>query len=437
MLKRWIIVLTLILSFGLTTLAMASPVSLVLWTWHEPQLKLIGKMIPTYIAENPNVKIEAMTIAGGEYWRKVMLAFAGENPPDLLKVMQDNFRLWIPEVTPFPNDMFPRTQMRKDVFACDTFFYEHHGSEYAGRMYAMPNGLMGGAMFYNLDMMADAGFTEADYPKSWEDLRILGKKLTKFDSKGNMEIAGFGFNGRWTAMFVDFIYQMGSYLLNEDGTKSNFRTPEALKIVNFLYDLTFKDKVTSPLFPSYSELFQAEKTPMTYCWTWFGGFIEAMAGEKLKWGVSTIPTPSGKYLPAIGRVSNELGWAVPKNIASAKKREAFKFMKWLMYNNDYQVANAKMLGVVPSMLIAWKDPQIVSDPLIQVLAKTATYGVFPGEMGEGLWLAVGHLEERAYAGVSAKENIEAVATELDESLAKTPASLCIERLYKPHLVELK
>jgi len=54
---------------------------------------------------------------------------------------------------------------------------------------------MASGIFYDKDQWAEAGLTEEDIPKTWDQLIAVAQKLTKVDDNGKMTVAGFGFNG--------------------------------------------------------------------------------------------------------------------------------------------------------------------------------------------------------------------------------------------------
>ena len=47
-----------------------------------------------------------------------------------------------------------------------------------GKVYYIDYGIMTGSVYYNKDMWEAAGLTDADYPKTWDEMREVAKKLT-------------------------------------------------------------------------------------------------------------------------------------------------------------------------------------------------------------------------------------------------------------------
>ena len=73
---------------------------------------------------------------------------------------------------------------------------------------------------YNQSMFEEAGITE--FPKSYDELVEVAKKLTTYDANGNVDRAGFLFgqsNGRFDQTFFAILAGMGGSLMNEDYTE--------------------------------------------------------------------------------------------------------------------------------------------------------------------------------------------------------------------------
>ena len=97
-------------------------------------------------------------------------------------------------------------------------------------------------MYYNTDMWAAAGLTEADIPTTWDEFREVAKKLTIRDENGNLVQAGFSYNGGIQGDVLGMKYQYGQNLFNEDGTASI--NNEAMKnVITRLHDMYVVDGV--------------------------------------------------------------------------------------------------------------------------------------------------------------------------------------------------
>ena len=55
-----------------------------------------------------------------------------------------------------------------------------------GNIYYADYGLSTGMYYYNKELWAEAGLTDDDIPKTWDEFIEVAQKLTKFDENGNM-----------------------------------------------------------------------------------------------------------------------------------------------------------------------------------------------------------------------------------------------------------
>ncbi len=422
----------LLLSFGLIigltncrVVRAQDTVTLTSWDWYGLRMELLEEKMKQYEGLNPGVKFETAVFPSAEYWKKVLISFAANTSPDMMQFHQDRLGLYKDLLEPFPEDLFPIEELREEYWA----FHERYEFE-EGKLYYLPQGMMCAMMWYNSELWQDAGLSEADYPKTWEDLREVAKKVTEYSPKGEIDIAGFAFNKRWDALFVDFNYQSGGWFFTEDGKATAWDTPEGLKAVNFLYELVYKDKVNSPDFLHHQEAFKTKRAVMDYNFTHFAGFLDTQTD--IKYDVSVSPTPTGESLPARGRNANELFLAVVNSVGAQEKEEAFKFMKWLTGEDDFWIKINKLLGTLPAQKRLWLNPEVMeNNPAVRILTEQIPYTIFCGEMVGEVYAELKRMEARIYSGMSPEEALRITSAEADKVLKERSSAWVAERLYSP------
>jgi len=90
-------------------------------------------------------------------------------------------------------------------------------SYYEGQLIAVPYIRSTPLFYYNKQMFAEAGFTEA--PKTIEELIEVGRALHQVDENGETVRWGFALLNDPGWFIQNMIYQMGSNLVSEDGTR--------------------------------------------------------------------------------------------------------------------------------------------------------------------------------------------------------------------------
>ena len=81
----------------------------------------------------------------------------------------------------------------------------------------MDYGLSTGMYYYNKDLWAEAGLTDDDIPKTWDEFIEVAQKLTKFDENGNMVQAGYNYNNYFNSTVIGLNYQFGDNLSPRTG----------------------------------------------------------------------------------------------------------------------------------------------------------------------------------------------------------------------------
>ncbi|MDO5049820.1 MAG: sugar ABC transporter substrate-binding protein [Actinomycetaceae bacterium] len=113
----------------------------------------------------------------------------------------------------------------------DNFYFLKNGV-FDGKQYAIPL-IVGGArvLFYNKDLLEQAG---AEPPTTWEEFIDAGVKLKEAGIKPYTASWGDPARGSMNSLFFPFVYQAGGDLFAEDGSTTNFDSPEVLEAANFI-----------------------------------------------------------------------------------------------------------------------------------------------------------------------------------------------------------
>ncbi len=417
-------VAALLFSWVTIPTANAEKMTLSLVDWHEPRMILYEKKTKEYEQVNPEVKIETTIIPWSEFWQKALAgAAAGQVLGDVMQFHNAQTSTFMGLLEPYPEDLFPLDEMREEFFAFDQAYV------FDGEFYFYPGGIMSPLMFYNKKMWDESGI--AEFPKTWEDLRATAKKLTKYSETGEIDIAGLAFNGAAGFIWDDFNYQMGGWTYSEEGgTRVEWDTEEGRKVATFIWELMFKDKVNSPGFLDWSEAFGTEKSAMVYGWTWFRGWMDVTYPD-VEYIVSVLPTPDGDMCPAVARNNYECELAIPKATPEDKKKEGFKFIKWLFDDDQLFIDMNIALARVPGRLSLWDDPQITGDKVLGVLAKQVPYTVFPGEYPARISDPLTRMEDAIRNEMDPLEALKMAEEDANMLLADKPVDWVVERQYSP------
>lgn len=420
MTRRLLAALVLVLSLALPVLA-AEEITLVVWDWQGFRNDQLKPYAEEYSRLNPHIKFEFQIVPLAQYPDRLTAALAAGVAPDLLHFHNKYTSQFVPFLEPFPEDLFPIEKMREEYLAFDQAFII---DEEEGRFYFLPAGIMTGVIFYNKDLWVEGGL-EPDI-RTWDELRVAGRKLTRRADDGTLEIAGLSLRGaEWTGL-TDMIYQQGGWLFNKDGTRAYLDTPEARRAYEYFSEVFFVDR-SSNLHESGFDIARGNIATQ-YKWAWYR---EPLDESDVNYGVMAIPTFTGSMLPAVGRNNYEPSFAVPKGLKPGHTEAAFEFLRWLYEQDGYHIEINK--GRIPGKLSLWSHDAVRFDPTLQVLATMAPYTIFPGELPGYQWeqpmgaLASDFVNQKNAPEILLKQTEDLI----NARLAETPAAWVVERRYTP------
>jgi multiple sugar transport system substrate-binding protein len=148
--------------------------------------------------------------------------FAGGNPPDVFYLDPTRLQQYakagslyaygskLPAAT--VNDFYPALRQ--------TYTYN-------GQLYCAPKDFDTHELVINTDMWSAAGLTQADYPKTWDDLTRIATRLT------NAQHVGLAFTGDHNTAGT-FMLGAGGWFLNADNTMVTADTPQNLAALKYL-----------------------------------------------------------------------------------------------------------------------------------------------------------------------------------------------------------
>lgn len=205
---------------------------------------------------------------------------------------------------------------------------------YDGKLYAVPKDVSTLQLVINTDMWSAAGLTEAEYPKNWDELAAVAKKLTK---PGQV---GLTFGGEYAREGV-FFAQAGGGLVKDGKAIAN--SADSIKALSEV-----KSLLTSGVAAYASDLgagwggeaFGTKKAAMTIEGNWLSGTMQSDYPD-IKYKVVELPAgPAGK-----GTLQFTNGWGIAAD--SKDQKGALDLVKYLT-GDDVVMSFSKAFGVMPA-----------------------------------------------------------------------------------------
>lgn len=171
----------------------------------QPGVGVAGESLETMIKEfeaATGVTVKVTTPGYFEYSTKFMTAVAGGAPPDVVWTTEG--RTWGRKGLLIPLD--PLISKSKVVNWDDFFGAPKMYSEDSrtGHVYAIPLQTDARVIAWNKEVYGIAGLPEDHPPVYWDELLEYSKRLTRFNSENQLEVAGFDFRseGQWFGIWM-------------------------------------------------------------------------------------------------------------------------------------------------------------------------------------------------------------------------------------------
>jgi multiple sugar transport system substrate-binding protein len=363
------------------------------------------KMADAFHKANPDIDVKVEVVSWDNLLQKLQIDISGGSNSDisiigtrwLLDFVKDN------QAEPLDGMMTPAF---RDRFI-GTFLKP---AEIGGKVYGLPIAASARAMFYNKDLLAQAGITEP--PATWDELAADAAKLK---AKG---IAAFGLQGKQIETDVYWYYALwtfGGDVVGPDD-KAAFDSPAGVKSLTFYKSLIdhgyTEDGVTNYAREDLQNLFKQGRIAMVITAPFL---INQIAAEAPKLNYSVAPVP---------KETRNATYAVTDSVVIFKnskvKPAAFKFLDFL-FTKGPRVEFNKNEGFLPTTKAAAEDPYFTGNERLQTFVKLLPDAHFaPTVTGwEDTAKAVSDAVQSVYLGRATPEAaLKTAAAQADRALGK-------------------
>lgn len=241
-------------------------VKLTLWIGYPEFDEFLAEMATAYNEMHPNVTIECTSFNLRDVETKLSTALPAGSGPDITSIDPTFFLRFVEA-----GYAYPAPQYVVDFINSDSFDQPVRQFCFVNDVaYAVPSLISASAIYYNKDMWAEAGLTDADAPQSLEDIRELAKKLAKFDENGNLVRSGValrltgGGSGIGEKFWI-WMMQEGHSIVKEteDGKfVPDYCNEAGFNTLKMYIDIVWGDKTCNADIGTDSAGFEAEQTAM-------------------------------------------------------------------------------------------------------------------------------------------------------------------------------
>lgn len=316
--------------------------------WTGAEAAAMQATVDAFNASQDRVFVEFLSMGGG-IDRKVLLATAGGDPPDIAGVWPQQIASWADLNALTPLDPF----IIEDGGTVEDFLSRYEDAyadmtQYRGRVYALYATPASHALHWNKALFREAGLDPERPPQTIEELMDYSRKLTKRDPRtGALLQVGFlpQDPGWWSWSFPSYF---GGALVDEAGEIVYDRRPENLRSMEWVRSYTeeygleeLKTFATgfgqfgSPQYP-----FFAGKVAMCFQGVWLNNYMRQYA-PNLDYGVAAWPATRPGDAP-FTNVEGDL-LVIPRG--AKHPREAWEFLKYVNSCNPEARTREELRGI--------------------------------------------------------------------------------------------
>ena len=328
---------------------------------NEPDKSFIGDAL-TSCGTAAGVTIKRETVPGKSLISKVLQQSSSKTLPDVL--MLDNPDLQQIAATgalaPLSDFKISTDNFAEGVLSAGT---------YKDKVYGLAPTVNTIALFYNKDILANAGVTP---PATWDELKAAAAKLTSGDQYGLAFNANPTYEGTW--QFLPVMWSNG-------GDEKKIDTKETEQALQLWTDLVKNGSVSSSALnwtqADVKDQFLAGKAAMMVNGPWQIPSLDKQ--PSLQYGVVKIPVREAGQT-SVAPLGGEV-WTVPQTGNKARQAKAAEVVACLN-NDENQLAMAKVRNTIPSKTtlaetFASENPKLATFTELIKTARART-----GQLGE-------------------------------------------------------
>jgi len=343
--------------------------------WHMTEdvwLKCLQETKASFEGLHPNIEIKFEPVAHADKSTKFIIASEAKNAPDVI-------HMEIQDIPPFIKKGYLLNL--NDLVENEISNFMDQWAEAPkkicednGILYAMPDNAQTIVLFYNTELFKKAGLDPNKPPKTWEEFREYGIKLTNGKDQW-----GFGMVANNSASlisrFLPVLWSFGGDIFNEDMTKCVLDSPDSIAAVKYFVELCTKYGITPPapneMGAQDVRTFLAQgKVAMSFGSGWTVSIVDKLNPDlKAAKVLKNAPLPVGKRKATFAQMDF---WGI--SAFTKVKDAAWEWMKYLT-SKDVQEKFFKDNGVTSARVDVGKSAMIMNDKFAKTICEQIPYGL--------------------------------------------------------------
>lgn len=245
---------------------------------------VFATMLEQFAAANPEICVSSEGYPWDIFFQKYPTAVAAGTPPDMVIFHAAEVNQMASQglMQPVEDLIFNDGTLNKDDFNPSVI----SAITYNGETMAVPFDNHGWLLWYNTQLIEDAGLDPDNLPQNGEEFIAWAQQLTTdvnglhptdegFD-KDNVDVWAIDYT--WPRYTIPTtLWQFGGDITNEEGTEALLDSPESIAAIQFWHDMMYKYYIAPPAVPGKmwaGDLYANNRLVFMWEGTWTGGFMK-------------------------------------------------------------------------------------------------------------------------------------------------------------------
>lgn len=393
--------------------AKMTPLTLEVWGTQDDS-DAFDEIIASYKQLHPFITVNYHKFRLDEYESELLNAFAEDRGPDIFFVHNTWIKKYESKLTPMPAQITMVFPVVQGTIQKETIPQERTANSLTlndlknnfvdvvsrdvvsnNQIWALPLSVDTLAMYYNRDLLSNAGLT--DVPKYWNrDFQQSVKKLSKQDIKGGIVQSGVALGGsqnidRFSDILAVLMMQNGATMLSDDGAVLFNQVPAGSTDASYnpgAAALKFYTDFSNPIKEVYSwnsdlsnslDAFIGGNLAFMFGYSYQLPIIKARA-PKLNFGISSLPQIEG----AAKSINFANYWVAGVSKKSKHTNESWDFIQFMAKSENVQkyLAKTKKPTALKSLINSQRQDLEIGVFADQVLTAKSWYKGFNAKVAE-------------------------------------------------------
>jgi multiple sugar transport system substrate-binding protein len=355
---RFALALALLLALG----AGAAQIQLTYWQYEfNTRVQAMNQLIEQFNAENPDIVVVQETFPFDSYQQRVSAAIAAGQGPDVVQLFYGYVPAWrrAGYVEPLPQEHIPHDWI-------ESYFVPMiEAVKFDGEYYGLPTAVRSLALFYNKDMMREAGLDPENPPATWDEFVAAASAMTV--ARGPLfERIGYGFGGQDHHLIRTVLTnQLGSPPFSDDNLEVLYGvTGVGEQALRTWADWQLVDRIgVLEFIPGTSGYREGFHTQQNIGMMIDGSFAvgQVRNNAQFEWGVAELPTFDNGVQSNYG--SYWMNGVTPNAYRDPAVLEAAARFILFVTSEDAMRLWLDVVGELPAAQSLVEDPQLRADPV--------------------------------------------------------------------------